>query len=184
MAQTLLPISQISNSNWLGESSETTNLHLKIDESGSPNDADYIQTTGVNGAVIKFGLTSVTDPASSSGHILRTRYQFSSGTQTFNLTMNLRDGGGAGTLRATKTIVVDIGTVGWVDHVWTLSGAEADAIVDYTTLKLEFSSASPDSDEIPFISRSYFEVPDAPTGQPAVRRTSRMEVGRVGVRVA
>jgi hypothetical protein len=181
MAQTLLPISQLSNTSWQGDGGQTTNLHHRIDESGTPNDADFITSIGFPASTIRFGLTSSTDPVSSSGHILRTRYEFgAAGTVSCTMVVNLKDGSGSGTIRATRNITVDVGVSGWVDDVWTLSSGEADAIADYTTLKLEYIVTAVVDEQVD-ISRAYFEIPDAPAGQPAVRRTARKDIGRAGV---
>ena len=117
----------------------SASLFATIDESAA-NDADFIRspTDPVN-AVYVTKLTSLTDPVSSAGHILRARVStdVASGGNALDYTDELRQGyvneGSLGTLIATLSQAGVSGTT-WQDLAYTLSAAEADAITDYTAL--------------------------------------------------
>jgi hypothetical protein len=119
----------------------STNIYTTIDEA-SQNDSDYIQTVlGPTNDVYVTKLTTLEDPVSSSGHIVRVRHQKSTtGGATVNLTAQLRQGytneGSPGTLIATAMSAVAVDTV--TTTAYTLSAGEADAITDYTNLYLRF----------------------------------------------
>jgi hypothetical protein len=103
----------------------------------SPNDADYIESpTAPNDAQIcKVSLSDVSDPLSSSNHVVRYRYaKNASGGAQIDLKVELRQGN---TLIATSGWITDISNTVTAGSV-TLSGAEADAITDYTDLQLWF----------------------------------------------
>ena len=117
----------------------SSNIYTTIDESVA-SDSDYIRTpTSPSSAVYVTKLTNLTDPVSSSGHTIRVRAgtDQSSGGQQINLTVQLRQGyvneGSPGTLIATLT-QNNIAQGSFADYSYNLSGGEADAITDYTSL--------------------------------------------------
>src|SRR3990172_4104703 len=70
----------------------STNLYAVIDEV-SADDADYVRTVvSPSSDVIVFRLSDVTDPVSSSGHIMRLRSatDVASGGETLDFTLQLR----------------------------------------------------------------------------------------------
>lgn len=159
MAQFARPIATDVAGGWLNQSGSGTNLHLNVDETVA-SDADYVHDN-LSGTTLRFSLTSLTDPLSSSGHVMRWRYQWADGSNSFNLTLRLKENT---TTRVTRTILVDIGVVGFTSGSYTLSGAEADSITNYTNLKYEMLINQVSFDEQINISWLEFEVPDAPVG--------------------
>lgn len=133
------PIADTTLGNYQDEGGGTTTIYDGIDESVA-SDADYIRSpTNPNTEVYVARLTSLTDPVSSSGHVLRVRAgtdQAAGGNQ-IDLTAQLRQGytneGSPGTLIATLT-QANISQGSFTDYSVTLSGAEADSITDYTVL--------------------------------------------------
>lgn len=77
----------------------------------------------------------MTDPQSSTGHIIRwrRRKQPASGSNDVNLTVRLLQGSTQITSQADNTIPST-----FTDASYTLSTAEADSITDYSNLRLEF----------------------------------------------
>ena len=141
MAQFARPDADLSVGTWLTDAAAGTDLYTRIDESVA-SDADYIKSVDApSSAPCTVRLSDVTDPVSSANHVVRYRYQKSAalGAQV-NLTVQLRQGfvseGTPGTLIAAET-VTDIPN-GFTDGDFTLSGAEADAISDYTDLAIRF----------------------------------------------
>lgn len=130
------PISDVSAGSWTDQSGGTTNLYSVIDET-SYSDADYVKSSDLTSGtdVLEVALTSLTDPVSSTGHIVRYRYRAQgAAAATMDLVVSLRQG--ASTTIATWTHT-DIGT-SYVDAVQTLSSGEANSITDYTDLRLRF----------------------------------------------
>lgn len=118
----------------------SVNLFQEIDEgSAAPNDADFVQSPAdpVN-AVYVTKLQSLTDPVSSTGHILRWRRGKTpaTGGNQIDCLVELRQAyvseASLGTLITSKT-VANI-PAAFTDDSITLSGAEADSITDYTNL--------------------------------------------------
>jgi len=70
MPQYARPSSDVTTTNWT-RSSGTAAYYTYIDEA-SADDADYVQTQS-QGSALVVGLSAVTDPVSSTGHIVRAR---------------------------------------------------------------------------------------------------------------
>jgi len=153
------PDSDISTGSWT-----TAPLWQKIDEV-TPNDADYIQTAATASSTAKVGLSNVTDPQSSSGHIVRFRArQYNFGYN--NMTVALYQGDTL--IRSYTTPAL---TTSWTAYSFTLTAAEADSITDYTDLRLWFTAATISS-VIPIqVSWAELEVPAVVKGAKTVIRT-------------
>lgn len=141
MAQFGRPSTDTTRDNWEEDDGTTTAIWDQIDEAVS-DDADYIQTVlAPTSDVYVTKLTTMEDPVSSTGHIVRFRYRKSAaaGAQ-IDLITQLRQGytneGSPGTLIASQTNnnISDVITAGTIN----LTGGEADSITDYTDLYLRF----------------------------------------------
>lgn len=135
--------------------------HLSMDEV-SPSDSDFASlfVDEPGGPVSDFAevtLSNVTDPASSTGHIIRVRHRLSAEIVG---TVEVRLYQGA-TLKA--TFMLNSFATTFSTESYTLSGTEADSITDYTDLKFYFSIVADSGDEnITWdISWAEFEVPAA-----------------------
>ncbi len=144
MAQFARPDTDADNTGaYTDQGGGSTTIYTTIDES-SPSDADYIRTpAGAGTYVYTARLSDVTDPVSSSNHVMRMRSSADQDAQqSVSFTMQLRmtyvNEGSPGTLIATHTRA-SITSTTWTDTSTTLSGAEADAITDYTALFYRFS---------------------------------------------
>ena len=122
--QLLRPTSDISPGAWTASSG--SDLFAMLDET-TASDADYITTSSASSSEVAFG--TGLDPLSSAGHTIRFRAQGTGG-----LTVTLLQGA---TTIATYTPTI---TASYALYSYTLSGAEADAISDYTALRLRFTS--------------------------------------------
>ncbi len=123
---------------WTDQAGGTTNIFGTIDETVA-SDADYIKTPAPPGTnEFETLLTSVTDPVSSTGHIMRwrRRKQPASGSADINLTVRLLQGAAQIVSRADNAIPGS-----FTDTSYTLSAGEADSITDYADLRLEFVAA-------------------------------------------
>ncbi len=108
MAQFARPSADTLRDNWEEDDGTTVDIFDQIDEVAS-DDADFIRTvlTPTNDVYV-CALTAVTDPVSSTGHVVRYRYgkDSASGDQ-IDITVQLRQGyvneGSPGTLIASAT---------------------------------------------------------------------------------
>ena len=143
MAQFGRPSTDTTLGSYTDQGGGSTSIYTTIDEVAA-DDADYIQSPlAPSSAAYVTKLTSVEDPQSSAGHIVRYRYQKNAaGGAQINLTVELRQGyvneGTPGTLIAQWTHT-DIPST-WTAAAQTLSGAQADAITNYADLFLRFVS--------------------------------------------
>jgi len=133
--QTARPTSDISAGTWTPSTGAV--LWDMLNET-TASDADYIQSAVLTATadVSEVALGSLTDPAVSTGHIVRYRYQKSAGLgDVVNLTVSLYQGA---TLiaSATHSGISETTVIG----TFTLSAAEADAITAYNQLRLRFSA--------------------------------------------
>jgi len=105
----------------------------------TPDDSDFVGShaipmEGTTTATAEYGLDDLTDPTSSVGHVMRYRYKkdFSGGV-TIALRVRLMDGSTARATRTHSNIAAS-----WKQRESVLTAAEANAISDYTDLRLEF----------------------------------------------
>lgn len=142
MPQFARPSADTSIGTYTDAGGGTTNIFQSIDES-SANDSDYIRSVvSPSSAVYVCALSSVTDPALSTGHIMRMRTSVDQASQeTLDFTQQLRQGytneGAQGTLIASQSRNGVTSTT-WTDSSYTLSGGEADAITNYAQLFYRF----------------------------------------------
>lgn len=142
MPQFARPDADTTIGNFTTDAGGTTNLFQQIDEV-SPNDADYVRSPAspISEAYV-CRLSDITDPASSSGHIIRMRTATDLAAQeaidfTHQLRQTYVSEASQGTLIASQTRLGVTSTT-WTTSAYTLSGAEADAITDYTALFFRF----------------------------------------------
>jgi hypothetical protein len=152
MPQYAVPDADITDGNWLDHGASAVDMYADIAPGtpgsiGAGDDATYIESPLAPSAeACAFGLSNVTDPLSSSGHIMRWRRgKSAAGGAQINLTVQLRQNytgeGSQGTLingYADNNIPDSFTTT-----TDTLSGAEADAITDYTDLQIRFVADQP-----------------------------------------
>jgi len=151
MAQFARPTSDISVNGWSPSTGAT--LYGCIDEA-SASDADYITNNAV--AYSEVGLSSLDDPHSSSGHVVRYRLQRTPTNRTITIVVRLYQGS---TQIASWT---HADPPAWALYEQTLTGAQADSITDYTDLRLRFDiTAIQNSQANGQISWAELEVPDA-----------------------
>ena len=144
---------------WEASSGKNDPLWPMVDEA-SPIDTDYLDS-GRTGGTSELTLSAVTDPNSSLNHILRFRIQ-KTGNDPATGELQLWQGGS------------QIGTTGtqgavngsWTTLTYTLSGAEADAITDYSVLSFRIISAGVSNQTGLLV--SWMELADI-IGQPVLR---------------
>jgi hypothetical protein len=88
---------------------------------------------------INCNITSLTDPASSADHIMRVRWGKATTAGALNNNGAQADGYFTllqGTTDVNQIIVTNPGAGSWLTTADTLTGGEADAITDYTALRL------------------------------------------------
>lgn len=143
MAQFARPDADVTDGNWIKSTGGNVDLYTMVDES-SFSDADYIESgVAPSTDAVVLRLSDVTDPVSSVNHVVRYRYgKDSAAGAQIDIVVQLRQGyvseGTPGTLIASQTHanVAD----GFTAGSFTLSGAEADAITDYTDLFIRITA--------------------------------------------
>jgi len=124
--QYALPISDVSAGTWTA--STGSDLFAMLDETVA-DDGDYITTTSASTCEVALG--SLTDPALSTGHIVRYRISATGG----GIIVRLREGS---TTIASWTH--DPAPASPTTYAQTLSGGEADSITDYGNLRYQFEA--------------------------------------------
>lgn len=125
-AQSAAPIATLAAGNWT-VGGGAASLHAAVaDES----DATLMQYGDTAATVARFTLDSLTDPARSTGHVIRLRALSSDGSGTIRVALYE----GATERKAFTSLGALTSSV--AAYAVTLSGAEADAITDYSGLEL------------------------------------------------
>jgi hypothetical protein len=173
MSQFGRPASDISVGFWLPVPSSPSSLWDKLDEI-SPNDSDYADlfyNFELNDFEVKF--SSVVDPISSSGHILRIRSQ---DANAVSLSVWLYQGATliAGLFSTTGQSI-------WGTDAFTLSGAQADSITNYADLRARVEGGDLSNTAAADVSWIEFEVPDVAVplvlGKPRARLAPTQRMG-------
>ena len=109
-------------------------LYACIDELEPPNDLDFIHSPiNPSNSWCEVKLQAVQDPQVAGGHRVKFRFQKSTNTGVMDFTVQLRQGT---TIIAEKIINNVVNT--WTDDDFVLTPIQADAITDYTDLRLRF----------------------------------------------
>ena len=147
MAQFARPDADTTLGNFSDDVGGVTNIFQAIDESAA-SDTDYIRSP-VSPASEAYvcRLSDITDPVSSSGHTMRMRTSTDLDAQevldfTQQLRMTYVSEGSQGTLIASQART-GVSSTTWTTSTYNLSGAEADAITDYTALFFRFVVNTP-----------------------------------------
>jgi len=180
MAQYALPDSDVSELNWVQGAGDGDGDHFdELDEgfgagrgSGAgPDDATTYWNNNVanNTDPIRSTLSNVSDPSSSTGHILRSRGRKNAAAgKQYDHTQTLFQ---SSTTIAASTLV-NITEV-FTTITYTLTSGEADSITDYTLLEVSYFSTpvGGGSARVPHCSAQEFECPDAAAaGDPSIPR--------------
>ena len=114
-----------------------SNPSFSVIDEAIADDGDFTQSPlAPSNALLEVGLSNVEDPQSSSGHVVRYRYQKdAAGGAQIDLTVRLMQGA----VQIAIWSHTNIGN-GFTTAAQTLSGAEADAITDYNDLRLRFTA--------------------------------------------
>jgi hypothetical protein len=166
MAQFLRPSSDISvggSTGWYESAGGTqTNIYTAIDEV-TRSDTDYIYSSANQVSTCQMLLSSGTDPNSSTGHIVRYTYLRTVTNKNYTLQVILYQGA---TLIASWTHANPAST--FTAAAQTLTTVQADAITDYSDLRLEFDvTVASGGAGAMRVSWAELEIPDA---QAAPRR--------------
>lgn len=131
------PDADITDGGWLNELASATDLYASIDEIWPADDDDYIMSSGAPSAdACTVGLSNVSDPSSSTGHLVRYRYGKRNATTTIDLTVRLLQG--AVTIASWDHTDIAVAPA---DAEQTLTSGQADAITDYSDLRLQFEAS-------------------------------------------
>lgn len=127
------PAQDITRTGWVTESGGTTNLYASIDEEVYPDHSNYVESPappGTNEYEVK--LSPLGDPEVSTLHHIR-YWRRSVGDAQVNLSLRLMQG-----VTEIATLSDQGVDIEWGFVQWALTSAQADAITDYTDLRVEF----------------------------------------------
>ncbi len=143
---TLAPLADGSINSWTTDSGGTTSLYAAIDE-GTASDSDYVRSpvSPTSSQYYETWLESHSDPAASSGHTVRYRYEKNVAGGNVDLTVSLRQGASTEIASWAHTNIPN----SWTQQDQTLSGGQADSITDYNDLRLRFTPSTTTSDQVP-----------------------------------
>lgn len=158
MTQFARPASDISAGGWSDEGSSFNdgNLYTSIQEVTQDGDTSYILCE-VGDGTCEVKLGTVTDPLMNTGHIVHVFAEATGGGAPERIDIELYQ---AGVLKATVASGFAPGRSGYVDVDYTLSGAEADSISDYTDLRVRMIEDTMSGADTMKVTQVYMEVPD------------------------
>lgn len=160
MAQFARPSSDVTTASWTPSTGAT--LWGVIDES-TASDTDFIEGSGTTNDTCEVGLSAVTDPQVNTNHIVRYRYRKNaSAGNSRDIRVELYQGGTLIAAGSTHTPT----TATWTAGTFTLTGTQADAITDYSDLRLRITQSgstggNPNNRRQPQLSWAELEVPSA-----------------------
>jgi len=125
----------LSSPTWTDESLSTTNIYNSIDETEALlSDSDYVQSSANQVNYYEASLSSVTDPESSSDHVIRWRVQRTKTNKSLTIVVRLFQGTTEIASQSLNNTQIDTFTT----STYTLSTTQADAITDYSNLRYRF----------------------------------------------
>jgi len=145
----------------------TTPLWEKLDDATADDDSTEILSANnpaeSDGTGFEVHLSALSDPQTSSGHILRFRAQKQGGGRTLDVSCRLYQGSTA--IGPTRTLA-NLGTP-YTTDTYTLAAGEADAISDYSALRMRCWSSVSGGGPATTAAFTWIELetPDAPPSQ-------------------
>ncbi len=154
--QTARPDATSSNTAWTVNGAGTA--HEATDEASTNGDTDYISATSTT-ADITLSLGSITDPQSSSDHVVRVTARSVGGSgQPERITFILKQG--STTISSSGSTAVS--GSGYTELTDTLTQGEADSITDYSDLSVQIQATTLGNGEEIRVTKVELGVPDAP----------------------
>ena len=164
MAQFARPDADITDGAWTAEGGPTD--HFDCINEVSPSDTDFLEDAA-NNTTAEVGLTTITDPAVATGHIIHFRLQGNGSGGPERCAVQLFE---ATTQRATTGNRTS--RAAWTTETYTLTAGEADSITDYADLRFKIVSSNLGGGETMWVSWAQFEVPDVSAGSIPVAMAS------------
>ena len=158
MVQTALPSATVSNSWTIAGSTPAATAHESVDDPvATPDDAVTLLEETTQGETFRVNIGSLTDPVSSTGHVIRARCQGTGSGAPERIQLKLFQG--TTEKAASGNLAIVRGS--WNDKSYTLSDVEADSITDYTDLRIDVNGIvlGGGSDKLE-VTQVFFEVPD------------------------
>ena len=162
MVQQALPTATVSNSWTIAGSTPAATAHESVDDPvATPDDGVTLLEETTQGETFRVNVGSLTDPVSSTGHVIRTRCQGTGSGAPERIQLKLFQGGTE--KAASGNLPITRGS--WNDKSYTLTAGEADSISDYTDLRIDVNGIvlGGGSDKLE-VTQVYLEVPDVSAG--------------------
>ena len=158
MAQFARPDSTVVAGGWtVGDSIPSPTLWDAVDEV-TPDDATTHDRTTFRGTgeTMELGLSTIVDPAVSTGHIVRARFERSGPAGGVHDVFLFQGGTQIAALGSTAD------PVAWATDSFTLTGTETDNITDYGNLRIKIFGDNTAGGNRTLCTWVELEVPDAP----------------------
>lgn len=158
MVQTIRPASDISAGGWTDEGSSFNDgsLYTSVQEVSQDGDTSYILCQ-VGDGTCEVKLGTATDPVSAVDHVVHIWGEGVGGGAPERIDVLLYEGG---TLRATVAANWAPGRGAYAEATYTLSAAEANAISDYSDLRVRMIEDTMSGGDTFKVTQIYMEVPD------------------------
>lgn len=150
----LRPDGTVSNTSWTPQGAATH--HQATDETVPNGDTDYV-TTGTQGALAEVSLTDIDDPQTNASHIVRFTGRSLNGAAGQEKAKLLLYQGAT----QVANLNVNLDRTAYTTHTSTLTAAEAEAITDYSDLRLRLEAINLDAGEEIRVTQMEFEVPSS-----------------------
>ena len=150
MTQFARPDATITAASW---TASATTLH---GDTSDQSNATYM-TGGSSAGTVELNLGNVTDPASSADHVIYIRVQGTGTGGPERFSLSLLQGA---TVIAAPFSAQSAPRGTWTEYSYTLIGTEADAITDYTDLRVQVTPSGLKSGETVLVSEVWLQVPD------------------------
>jgi len=163
--QLIAPNGTASSTNW---AFNDVSHHADL----ADNDGDTSRSeTSTDNAVLEVTLDDPTDPAVSTGHVIRMfAFTPNGGSQSERGLICLYEG----TSEIACSAITNLSRISYTEISYPLTGTEADSIIDYTDLRLRITAERLGGSETMRVTMAQLEVPDANT-PPNVTITSPLD---------
>lgn len=153
-----------------GDSSTADAYTDRLDDPAAADATGYVISTSNptdNVSTLFLELGDPTDPAVSTGHVIRARVRKEAGGKDLVAIIRLRAPIGGGNYSTLATLTTGLLSTTWQTVTLTLTGTEADSITDYAALVISINGVASGGGSGTTLAVTFveFEVPDAVVGE-------------------
>lgn len=148
---------------WVEDGCSAGDLHLCVDEAVSDDDTTKLVATADSTQNFEVEVPPFTDPEVGTGHEVHIWMRADTGNSgaSERVDMFLTE---AGTNRCTFANVAAVRSASYTEHTLTCTVDEANAITDYSALRIDTTVDRAGAGEEIYITKIEIQLPDAPAG--------------------